>query len=131
MLEANAAMKSMVHKVLQKTWRKYLLKLANEVGIENPSDDDLRRLDQKRKRRRFPRRTGNRVSRERDNESDKEQNTRPAFQPVYRRVDTIRLVRCPARRPVMRDRAQIAVAATANRARQMVAVITCGSIIST
>jgi transposase len=48
-LEANAAMKSMVHRVSQKTWRQYLMKLAKEAGIENPSDDDLRRMDRKRK----------------------------------------------------------------------------------
>lgn len=49
MLEANAAMKSMVHKVSQKNWRQYLLKLAKEAGIENPTDDDLRRMDRNRK----------------------------------------------------------------------------------
>ncbi len=54
MLEANAAMESMVHKVSQKTWRQYLLKLAKEAGIEKPSDDDLRRMDQKRKGRKVP-----------------------------------------------------------------------------
>jgi len=48
-LEANAAMKSMVHKVSQKTWRKYLMQLAKEAGIKNPTDDDLRRLDRARK----------------------------------------------------------------------------------
>lgn len=49
MLEANAAMKSMVHRVSEKTWRKYLQQLANAAGIEHPSDEDLRRLDRKRK----------------------------------------------------------------------------------
>lgn len=49
MLEANGAMRSMVHRVSQKTWRQYLQKLAKEAGIENPTDDDLRRLDRKRK----------------------------------------------------------------------------------
>lgn len=49
MLEANAAMKSMVHRVSEKNWRNYLKQLAKEAGIENPSDDDLRRLDRKRK----------------------------------------------------------------------------------
>jgi hypothetical protein len=49
MLEANAAMRSMVHRVSQKTWRQYLQKLAKEAGIDNPTDDDLRRLDRKRK----------------------------------------------------------------------------------
>lgn len=49
LLEANAAMRSMVHRVSQKTWRQYLQMLAKEAGIENPTDDDLRRLDRKRK----------------------------------------------------------------------------------
>jgi transposase len=49
MLEANAAMKSMVHRVSEKTWRKYLQQLAKEAGIENPSDADLRRMDRTRK----------------------------------------------------------------------------------
>ena len=49
MLEANAAMRSMVHRVSQKTWRQYLMMLAKEAGIENPTDDDLRRMDRKRK----------------------------------------------------------------------------------
>jgi hypothetical protein len=49
MLEANAAMRSMVHRVSQKTWRQYLQKLAKEAGIADPTDDDLRRLDRKRK----------------------------------------------------------------------------------
>jgi IS5 family transposase len=48
-LEANAAMKSMVHRVSQKTWRKYLMQLAKEAGIANPTDDDLRRMDRNRK----------------------------------------------------------------------------------
>ena len=49
MLEANAAMRSMVHRVSQKSWRQYLMQLAKEAGIENPSDEDLRRMDRKRK----------------------------------------------------------------------------------
>jgi len=49
MLEANAAMRSMVHRVSQKTWRQYLQTLAKEAGIEQPTDDDLRRIDRKRK----------------------------------------------------------------------------------
>ena len=49
MLEANAAMRSMVHRVSQKTWRQYLQQLAKEAGIADPTDDDLRRLDRKRK----------------------------------------------------------------------------------
>lgn len=48
MLEANAAMRSMVHKVSQKSWRQYLMQLAKEAGVENPTDEDLRRMDRKR-----------------------------------------------------------------------------------
>lgn len=49
MLEANAAMRSMVHKVSQKTWREYLKRLAKEAGIDDPTDAELRRMDRKRK----------------------------------------------------------------------------------
>lgn len=49
MLEANAAMKSMVHRVSEKNWRNYLKQLAREAGIKDPSDEDLRRLDRNRK----------------------------------------------------------------------------------
>lgn len=49
MLEANAAMRSMVHRVSQKTWRQYLETLAREAGIEEPTVEDLRRLDRNRK----------------------------------------------------------------------------------
>jgi transposase len=48
-LEANAAMRSMVHKVSQKRWRAYLTQLAKEAGIEDPTAEDLRRMDRKRK----------------------------------------------------------------------------------
>ena len=48
-LEANAAMRSMVHRVSQKNWRGYLTQLAKEAGIEHPTDEDLRRMDRKRK----------------------------------------------------------------------------------
>ncbi|MGH8132433.1 MAG: transposase [Steroidobacteraceae bacterium] len=48
MLEANAAMRSMVHRVSQKTWRQYLQRLAKAAGIEQPTHDDLRRMDRKR-----------------------------------------------------------------------------------
>lgn len=49
MLEANAAMRSMVHRVSQKTWRQYLQMLAKEAGIDQPTDEDGRRMDRKRK----------------------------------------------------------------------------------
>jgi transposase len=48
-LEANAAMKTIVRKDTGDDWKEYLSKLAAAEGIENPTDDDLRRLDRKRK----------------------------------------------------------------------------------
>lgn len=49
LLEANAAMKSIVRKDSGDDWKSWLRKLAQEAGIENPSDDDLRKFDQNRK----------------------------------------------------------------------------------
>jgi transposase len=48
MLEANAAMKSIVRKDSGEDYKEYLKRLAQEAGIENPSDEDLRRFDRKR-----------------------------------------------------------------------------------
>ena len=48
-LEANAAMKSIVRRDSGADWKAYLTKLAKEAGIENPTDDELRRFDRKRK----------------------------------------------------------------------------------
>jgi len=50
-LEANAAMKSIVRRDTGEDWKAYLTKLAKEAGIdsENPTDEDLRRFDKKRK----------------------------------------------------------------------------------
>jgi transposase len=47
-LEANAAMKSMVHRVSGEDWKAYLRRLAEAEGMEDPSDEDLRRFDRKR-----------------------------------------------------------------------------------
>jgi transposase len=47
-LEANAAMKSIERKDTGEDWKEYLTRLANEAGIENPTDEDLRRFDQNR-----------------------------------------------------------------------------------
>ena len=47
-LEANAAMKSIVRKDTGDDYKTYLRKLAKEAGIEDPSDDDLRRFDRDR-----------------------------------------------------------------------------------
>jgi transposase len=47
-LEANAAMKSIVRKDTGEDWKQYLEGLAKAEGIENPSEEDLRRLDRAR-----------------------------------------------------------------------------------
>jgi transposase len=47
-LEANAAMKSIERKDSGEDWKAYLTRLAQEAGIENPTDEDLRRFDKKR-----------------------------------------------------------------------------------
>jgi len=49
LLEANAAMKSIVRRDTGDDWKAYLTKLAKEAGIEDPTDEDLRRFDKKRK----------------------------------------------------------------------------------
>jgi transposase len=48
-LEANAAMKSIVRKDTGQDWKEYLRGLARAEGIENPTDDQLRRLDRRRR----------------------------------------------------------------------------------
>lgn len=48
-LEANAAMRSIVRKADGKDWKAFLRTLAKAEGIENPTDDDLRRIDRGRK----------------------------------------------------------------------------------
>jgi transposase len=47
-LEANAAMKAIVRKETGEDWKEYLKRLAAEEGIENPTDEELRRFDQNR-----------------------------------------------------------------------------------
>ncbi len=47
-LEANAAMKTIVRKDTGADWREYLRELARAEGMENPTEEDLRRLDRKR-----------------------------------------------------------------------------------
>ena len=47
-LEANAAMKSIERKDTGEDWKAYLTRLAKEEGIENPTDEELRRFDKKR-----------------------------------------------------------------------------------
>lgn len=48
-LEANAAMKSIVRKETGEEWKEYLRRLAEEAGIQEPTDEQLRRFDKKRK----------------------------------------------------------------------------------
>lgn len=52
-LEANAAMKSIVRRDTGEDWNEYLRRLLKErEGVENPTDEDLRRFDRKRKDKR-------------------------------------------------------------------------------
>jgi len=48
-LEANAAMRSIVRKADGKDWKAFLRRLAKAEGIENPTDEELRRIDRGRK----------------------------------------------------------------------------------
>jgi transposase len=47
-LEANAAMKSIVRKDSGEEYKEYLRRLAQDAGIEEPTDEDLRRFDKQR-----------------------------------------------------------------------------------
>jgi transposase len=49
MLEADAAMKSIVRRATGEDWKTYLRGLAAEEGLENPTDEELRRFDKNRK----------------------------------------------------------------------------------
>lgn len=49
LLAANAAMKTIVRRDNGDDWKEYLRKLAVEAGIDNPTDEDLRRFDRQRK----------------------------------------------------------------------------------
>jgi hypothetical protein len=51
-LEANAAMKSIVRRDTGESWREYLRRLAAEEGVDDPTDDDARRMDRGRKKKR-------------------------------------------------------------------------------
>jgi transposase len=51
-LEANAAMKGIVHKHSGEDWKKYLKRLAEEAGIASPTQADLNRFDRGRRRKR-------------------------------------------------------------------------------
>lgn len=49
LLEANAAMKTLQRRDTGDDYKAYLRKLATEAGLENPTDEELRRFDKKRK----------------------------------------------------------------------------------
>jgi transposase-like protein DUF772/DDE family transposase len=48
-LEANAAMKTIVRRDSGEDWKAYLRRLAAEAGIDNPTDEELRRFDRQRR----------------------------------------------------------------------------------
>jgi hypothetical protein len=48
-LEANASMKTIVRRDSGDDWKEYLRKLASEAGLDNPTDEELRRFDRQRK----------------------------------------------------------------------------------
>lgn len=52
LLEANAAMKSIVRRDTGDDWKEYVRQLAAEEGVEIDDDEDLRRYDKKRKGKR-------------------------------------------------------------------------------
>jgi transposase len=49
LLEADAAMKSIVRRDTGEDWKQYVRGLAAEAGLENPSDEELRKFDKNRK----------------------------------------------------------------------------------
>jgi transposase len=50
-LEANAAMKSLVRRATNEDWKTYVKRLMKAEGIDDPSDDEVRRFDRKRKKK--------------------------------------------------------------------------------
>ena len=48
-LEANAAMKSIVRRDTGEDWNEYVGRLAKDAGLENPTAEELRKFDRKRK----------------------------------------------------------------------------------
>ncbi len=51
-LRADASMKAIVRKDTEQSYQEYLKKLCQEQGIDNPTPDDCRRVDRKRKGKR-------------------------------------------------------------------------------
>jgi transposase len=50
-IEADAAMKSIIRRDTGDDWKEYVRKLMAEEGIENPTDEDIRKFDKKRKKK--------------------------------------------------------------------------------
>jgi transposase len=50
-LEANAAMKALVHRVTNADWKTYVRGLMKAEGINDPSDEEVRRFDRQRKKK--------------------------------------------------------------------------------
>jgi transposase len=50
-LEANAAMRTIVRKDTGEDWKEYLQRLMAVEGIANPTDEEIRRFDKKRKKK--------------------------------------------------------------------------------
>jgi transposase len=50
-LEANAAMKSLVRRASNEDWKTYVKRLMKAEGIDDPSDEEVRRFDRKRKKK--------------------------------------------------------------------------------
>ena len=51
LIEADAAMKSIVRRDTGDDWKAYLRKLMAEEGIEDPTDEEIRKFDKKRKKK--------------------------------------------------------------------------------
>jgi transposase len=50
-LEANAAMKSLVRRATNEDWKTYVRRLMKAEGIDDPSDEEVRRFDRTRKKK--------------------------------------------------------------------------------
>jgi transposase len=50
-IEADAAMKSIVRRDTGEDWKEYLRTLMEEEGIDDPTDEDIRKFDKKRKKK--------------------------------------------------------------------------------
>ena len=51
LIEADAAMKSIIRRDCGDDWKEYVRKLMAEEGIEDPTDEDIRKFDKKRKKK--------------------------------------------------------------------------------